>query len=426
MGCGSSINAEDQVWKPTSHINFTQPFLLKYKPLDILMTGGYSEVHLCHQKPLEVAADGTPKTWVVKVVKKRQVQVRGARKRRSVSDIKCMSMGEIALEISALQKVQGHQGVVAFKEFIDTPTLCYMVFEHLSGPELFDKIERGSCYSEDMAADLVWMMCDAMKHVHENGIVHRDMKPENIVFRTPECKTVVILDFGLAIPNEGPVTGKRIGTPDFMAPEMVGARLCDEKVDVWGVGVMVFALLCGDMPFEDTAENYSAGKFQPLYDLILKGDLKFTLKCWTEIHPSAQVMLRAMLTVDPKKRLSFQQVLESEWLKVMCTEQVNTRGFDEPEVPVFDASRVRSRRRSADLGQAKAGLTALNARRNSAEGVTAEGAPGKRFVQAPDPLSRAPSLDPLVSPPESPAVDRTSAPSPAVNASAETDVVTPK
>ena len=94
-----------------------------------------------------------------------------------------------------------------------------------------------------------------------------------------------------------------------MAPEMVGARLCDEKVDVWGVGVMVFALLCGDMPFEDTAENYSAGKFQPLYDLILKGDLKFTLKCWTEIHPSAQVMLRAMLTVDPKKRLSFQQVL---------------------------------------------------------------------------------------------------------------------
>ena len=55
------------------------------------------------------------------------------------------------------------------------------------------------------------MMCDAMKHVHENGIVHRDMKPENIVFRTPECKTVVILDFGLAIPNKGPVTGKRIG-----------------------------------------------------------------------------------------------------------------------------------------------------------------------------------------------------------------------
>ena len=56
------------------------------------------------------------------------------------------------------------------------------------------------------------MMCDAMKHVHECGIVHRDMKPENIVFRTPECKTVVILDFGLAIPNKGPVTGKRIGT----------------------------------------------------------------------------------------------------------------------------------------------------------------------------------------------------------------------
>ena len=109
--------------------------------------------------------------------------------------------------------------------------------------------------------------------------------------------------------NSLTLTLHRSGTPDFMAPEMVGARLCDEKVDVWGVGVMVFALLCGDMPFEDTAENYSAGKFQPLYDLILKGDLKFTLKCWTEIHPSAQVMLRAMLTVDPKKRLSFQQVL---------------------------------------------------------------------------------------------------------------------
>ena len=66
-----------------------------------------------------------------------------------------MSMGEIALEIFALQQVQGHQGVVAFKEFIDTPTLCYMFFEHLAGPELFDKIERGSCCSEDMAADLV-------------------------------------------------------------------------------------------------------------------------------------------------------------------------------------------------------------------------------------------------------------------------------
>lgn len=349
--------------QPRSCITFSQPFLLKYKPIRMLMTGGYSEVHLCLEKPprdQETSALSEP--WVVKVVKKRQMQLRG-RKRSTSSDIKEMSLAEVALEIASLKKVQGHQGVVAFKEFIDTPKLCYMVFEHLAGPELFDKIERGSSYSEDMAADLVWMMCDAMKHVHEREIIHRDMKPENIVFRTPECKTIVVLDFGLAIPNKGRIPGKRLGTPNFMAPEMVGGKMSDEKLDVWGVGCMVFALLCGDLPFEDTQENYAVGNFEPLYQIILMGEFEFSQECWNRIDSSAQVMLEAMLTLDPYKRVSFEDVLRYDWFRLMCTEQINTRGFDEPKAAVFDpaaSGRIRARRRSADLGQSMAGMIELS------------------------------------------------------------------
>jgi len=326
MGCGNStIPGSEPTTGPAPGSRkksvrgaalFTKPFLDRYTPGINIGSGGYSQVHL-------VKAVYDKSDWVVKIVTKTTAS--------STPNDGTMSMGAIALELQALKKVQGHEGVVKYREFIDSKDRCFMVFENLRGPDLFDQIEQGAHYTEQMAADSICELVDAMAHVHARKIIHRDIKPENIVLRTPTGPPVLI-DFGLAIPNKGSFTGRHLGTPNFMAPEMIKEMKCCEKIDVWGMGVIVYTMLTGDLAFKEAA-NRKKGDFSELYGIICQGTPSFSDSCWDVIGKSAKDLIESMFTLDPAERPSFEQLKEHPWLRSTCTKYIAQR-----EDPVMLAS----------------------------------------------------------------------------------------
>jgi len=327
MGCGGSTQPKDACEDPQlvgslAEVRWDMNFLARYAPIKKLGSGGCATVY-------EVKDKSDETRWAAKVIQKSQAgQPKTPPKSKDrKKSVPAVSQALIQLEEAATLKVQGHENIIKFREIIDTAKTSYMVFECLDGPDLFDQIEHGPAYSEQMAADAICALMSAMQHVHSHGIVHRDMKPENVRLRSNEGP-LVVLDFGLALPISVFKTrkGAPIGTPNFMAPEMISKLSVNEKVDVWAVGVMAYTMLCGQLPFEDTQQNYDKGNFEPLFALIKSGDVKFDLPCWGLIPASAIDMIKAMLTVGASNRPSFETLLEHEWLKITCTKFNGKRG----------------------------------------------------------------------------------------------------
>jgi len=190
----------------------------------------------------------------------------------------------------------------------------YMVLEILEGGELFDRIVSKGSYSEKEASDLMAVMASTLAHLHAQGIVHRDLKPENLMYldKTP-ASPIKVTDFGLAklIPHDGVshMMHSACGTPGYVAPEVLKNEPggYDSQCDMWSLGVILYILLCGFPPFyhEHTSE---------LYRQIKKGQYDFPDPYWTDISAGAKDLVRRLLTVDPKKRLTAVQMADHPWI----------------------------------------------------------------------------------------------------------------
>ncbi|KFO60386.1 Maternal embryonic leucine zipper kinase [Corvus brachyrhynchos] len=210
----------------------------------------------------------------------------------------------VKLEIDAMKDLS-HQHICRLYHVIETPKKIFMVLEYCPGGELFDYIISKDHLSEEEARIFFRQIVSAIAYVHSQGYAHRDLKPENLLI--DEEHNLKLIDFGLcAKPKRGLDyhLNTCCGSPAYAAPELIqGKAYIGSEADIWSMGVLLYALLCGFLPFDD--DNVMA-----VYRKIMRG--KYSIPKW--LSPSSTLLLDQMLQVDPKKRITVQHLLSHPWL----------------------------------------------------------------------------------------------------------------
>lgn len=207
----------------------------------------------------------------------------------------------VAREVHILKLIR-HPHIVQLYEIIETRRQLYLIMEYASGGELFDYIVAKGRVPELEACRFFHQIIAGLEKVHAMNIVHRDLKPENLLL--DEHKNIKIVDFGLSnVFRQGQLLKTAFGSPCYAAPEMIaGHSYVPHLCDLWSCGVILFALVCGYLPFED--QNTSA-----LYKKILAADYK-TPKFISE---AVRDLIARLLTTDPTRRYNVPDVRAHPW-----------------------------------------------------------------------------------------------------------------
>jgi len=217
-------------------------------------------------------------------------------------------------EIKILRKLR-HPHIVNLKEVVTTDSYTYIIMELLSGGELFHRIIDKGCFSEAEAQNLFAQILMSMEYLHSMDIVHRDVKPENILYTSAGANDIKLIDFGYAgiWSADKPLTGL-CGTPDYVAPEVLSWYDDDDTgtpygkgSDLWSLGVLLYVILSGCSPFNGEEE-------EQLLKLVAEAKYEFYEKEWEHISAEAKELISKLLVVDPTKRLSMAEMMEHPWL----------------------------------------------------------------------------------------------------------------
>jgi len=263
-----------------------------------------------------------------------------------IDKAKVEDMGDIEREVEIMGMIE-HPNVIKLFEIYDEPKKMNLVMELVTGGELFDRIVAQGQYTEKDAAKCIGTMCDALKYLHEKKVVHRDLKPENILYAsTAPDADLKIADFGLArMVSGGDMMKTACGTPGYVAPEILKNQGYDSgAVDCWSVGVILYILLCGFPPFYEE-------ELPALFDQIMKARYDFPTPWWDTISPEAKALVKALLVVDPKKRLTAAGVLDNEWIMNKAPDLAIT-GLT-AQMKKYNATRKLKKAAQAIMGQNK-------------------------------------------------------------------------
>ena len=273
-----------------------EKLLEKYNLLEVMGVGSTSTVHRCVDK-------ATGQQFACKVIDCQLIEERFQG-----------MMAQFQTEIEALRQLQ-HPGIIRLYDvFIKTEDKIFIIMELMEGGELFDFVVQKGTLTEDEAARIVRKVTSALVYMHSRNICHRDLKPENLLLKTKptgphDAVEVKIIDFGLSKAMEEPVARTFLGTRGYLAPEMLQRRDYTRAVDTWALGVIVFVLLCGCLPFDDDSAMV------PSDDLV---KAKFVLRFprWAKnLSASAKNLLNHLLDVNPRTRYTAEQALEHPWVR---------------------------------------------------------------------------------------------------------------
>ena len=187
----------------------------------------------------------------------------------------------------------------------------YVVLEYLNGGDLYDfMLKRGFDLPEKMGIKFSYMLCCSLSYLHSYGIVHRDLKLENIMMTARDDTGIPkLVDFGLAKiigPDES--ASEPFGTVAYAAPEVNKGSHYTKMVDVWSIGVIMYALLSGTLPFEGRDQKETA-------KLVIEKPLSYRSPKWPNIPLEAKDLVTKMLIKDPDQRITLDEVLENPWIK---------------------------------------------------------------------------------------------------------------
>ncbi|XP_007906338.1 calcium/calmodulin-dependent protein kinase type II subunit alpha isoform X3 [Callorhinchus milii] len=208
-----------------------------------------------------------------------------------------------------------HANIVRLHDSIAEEGHHYLVFDLVTGGELFEDIVAREYYSEADASHCIQQILEAVLHCHQMGIVHRDLKPENLLLASKSKGAAVKLaDFGLAIEVEGDQQAwfGFAGTPGYLSPEVLRKDPYGKPVDLWACGVILYILLVGYPPFWDEDQHR-------LYQQIKAGAYDFPSPEWDTVTPEAKDLINKMLTINPSKRISAAEVLKHPWISHRAT-----------------------------------------------------------------------------------------------------------
>ncbi|TKY64627.1 CBL-interacting serine/threonine-protein kinase 25 [Spatholobus suberectus] len=258
----------------------------KYEMGRVLGQGNFAKVY--HGRNL-----ATNESVAIKVIKKEKLK-----KERLVKQIK--------REVSVMRLVR-HPHIVELKEVMATKGKIFLVMEYVKGGELFAKVAKGKL-AEDLARKYFQQLISAVDFCHSRGVTHRDLKPENLLLDQNE--DLKVSDFGLsALPEQCRADGMLVtpcGTPAYVAPEVLKKKGYDgSKADIWSCGVILYALLCGYLPFQ--GENVMR-----IYRKAFRAEYEFP--DW--ISPQAKSLISNLLVADPGKRYSIPDIMKDPWFQI--------------------------------------------------------------------------------------------------------------
>ncbi|CDQ91646.1 unnamed protein product, partial [Oncorhynchus mykiss] len=186
----------------------------------------------------------------------------------------------------------------------------FPVSSRVTGGELFEDIVAREYYSEADASQCIQQILESVNHCHQSGIVHRDMKPENLLLASKlKGAAVKLADFGLAIEVQGDQQAwfGFAGTPGYLSPEVLRKDPYGKPVDMWACGVILYILLVGYPPFWDEDQHR-------LYQQIKAGAYDFPSPEWDTVTPEAKDLINKMLTINPAKRVTATDALKHPWI----------------------------------------------------------------------------------------------------------------
>jgi calcium-dependent protein kinase len=276
--------------------NFHEIYSVQHPPLG---SGAWGEVRKCTHKV-------TQDVRVVKMVKKLDMPEEYLSNRTAIN------------EAMVLKKLD-HPNLPKIFEFFEDELNYYIVIEYLKGGDLFDRIMDSKKLSEEEVAQVMHQLLMAVNHLHSKGIVHRDIKPENIMMVDKTSFDIKLADFDTATVFKGANIKQMLGTPLYMAPEVVKGRY-DEKCDLWSCGIIFYILLKGSPPYNGSDEE--------MFELLKNVKIKFDDPYWTTVKPSALALLKGLLEPNKRDRLSAADALTSEWFDQTSQNEVSEIDFD--------------------------------------------------------------------------------------------------
>ncbi|KAM9462932.1 calcium/calmodulin-dependent protein kinase (CaM kinase) II gamma 1 isoform 3-T3 [Clarias gariepinus] len=203
-----------------------------------------------------------------------------------------------------------HSNIVRLHDSIAEESFHYLVFDLVTGGELFEDIVAREYYSEADASQCINQILESVNHIHQHDIVHRDLKPENLLLASKmKGAAVKLADFGLAIEVQGDQQAwfGFAGTPGYLSPEVLRKDPYGKPVDIWACGVILYILLVGYPPFWDEDQH-------KLYQQIKAGAYDFPSPEWDTVTPEAKNLINQMLTINPAKRITAEQALKHPWV----------------------------------------------------------------------------------------------------------------
>ena len=218
-------------------------------------------------------------------------------------------LNEAKREISILKNLD-HPNIEKIYEYYEKENdNINLVMELIDGQELFSKLMKETRFSEQNTAIIMYQIFSSIKYCHDNGIIHRDIKAENIIVQDEKHLFVKLIDFGSCeILTSSKLTSTyKVGSPSYIAPEILNGEEYDYSVDIWSLGVLMYYLLCGNKPFTGTTE-------QDIYKEIKTKEVKFKDKIWDNISNEAKNLIKSMLVKNKKKRININQCLYSDWI----------------------------------------------------------------------------------------------------------------
>ncbi|EJS42528.1 rck2p [Saccharomyces arboricola H-6] len=322
-----------------------QKELIGYRLINKIGEGAFSKVFLA--VPAKNSSNEfltkNYKAVAIKVIKKADLSsINGdhRKKDKGKDGAKTSSRDQVLKEVALHKTVSADcSQIVSFIDFQETDSYYYIIQELLTGGEIFGEIVRLTYFSEDLSRHVVKQLALAVKHMHSLGVVHRDIKPENLLFEpvefTPSLKPkfrksddpqtkadegiftpgvggggigiVKLADFGLSKQIFSKNTKTPCGTVGYTAPEVVKDEHYSMKVDMWGIGCVLYTMLCGFPPFYDE-------KIDTLTEKISRGEYTFLKPWWDEISPGAKNAVAKLLELEPSKRYDIDQFLDDPWL----------------------------------------------------------------------------------------------------------------
>ncbi|UKJ89759.2 myosin light chain kinase [Theileria orientalis] len=226
-------------------------------------------------------------------------------------------------EISIL-KLLKHNNVIYLKDIIDMKDHLYIVMELVRGGELYDLLHSEHRLSEEHTHRIISQLLKTVAYLHKCGIIHRDLKPENLLLTDrSESGSIKLTDFGLSTlcsPND--ILTQPCGTLAYVAPEVLTMQGYNQKSDVWSIGVIMYLLIRGRLPF--AIKKTHTIHIWDHYKVSFEGSI------WRGVSSSAKDLIKKLLEIDPAKRVSVFEALNHIWVKNFVA--VN---HDTPSVPMM-------------------------------------------------------------------------------------------